>query len=134
MTMPTVSMLTGMRMRPGQLLDADIPPSLISDEAIRGRRPCMVVGEDPTLGLLVVPITTGGAKVNQGKLWLDEGGLYGHARTDSLRWISRSAIRGLPRCSALRRGTIRAVLEDARETLVAIGQRDLYRAAKRDIN
>jgi len=127
-------MLAGMRMRPGQLLDAVIPPSLISDEAIRGRRPCMVVGEDPALGLLVIPITSGKARVSQDSMWLDEGGLYGHARTDALRWIPRSAIRGLPRCSALRRGTIRAVLEDARETLVAIGQRDLYRAAKRDIN
>lgn len=130
--MINTSTLAGMRLRPGFLIDAVIPPVIGDDQALRGRRPAIVVGEDER-GILVIPISSGKAIARTSCPVITEPGIYGQARVDNPRWIERKDIVGLPKCSQLRSETVKAVLEAARETLISASARELYRAAKRSI-
>ncbi len=120
--------MPGMSLRPGHIQEALVPPSLLGNNK-RGRRPVIVVGHDPSLGVLVIPVTS---VVNGDGLPVDNGDLHGQACISALRWMQVSAFVGRV-YDPLPAGEFKRILEAARPHLVKIGQRELYRAAKRSL-
>lgn len=117
---------------PGTLLDCTFPPALGDDAALRGQRPGIVIGQDDHLGLLVWPVTTQNGPHSRRSPYIDERGVYGRVRVDCPRWVGPESIRR-ERGAELSATTTRRLLELSRDRLVGIGQRDLYRAAKRQL-